>query len=196
MNLLYSQSIKDTLFFHREKNDTNYQVIFINSPLSVYHEKVFKLLLSDKSSYYDKLNILDSLTVIKNKKFRSDFIGDWISIYSFKGKNYAYSPSEPFFNLFIRITDSTVVTNDFNDGLTPYFIKGISNKNNEHVFKIVSSNSKEYTLTFSLKKDAVVVKSTLFRNREIRMANKKSFFNLPIIVNFCPSYRCKEFNFK
>lgn len=195
LNQLYSQSIKNTILFRRDKNDNSSQIIFIDSPFSIYHEKVFQILLSDTSSYSDKLKNSNSLRFIRSKKNCSKFLGDWISIYSFKGKDYAYYPSEPFFNLFIKVTDSTKVINDFNEGWIPYYIKSITNKNNEYIFKVVSIASNEFKLTFSTQNDNVFVESELFNVQKIRLTNKTNFFKLPIIVNLCPNNRCKEFDF-
>lgn len=195
-NAIYCQSPKDTAFIFRKNDSTGYQAIFIENPNSLYHKVVFDLLLADKTTYYDKLLILDSLG--KHKKQESNFnnLGEWISIYTYKGKKYGYFPSEPFFNLLIIVTDSTVTINNFNDGLTPFAIKKMSVKSNKYIYKLINPEKKIIDLTFILKRNnIVIIKSEILNKRKLMLIKKESFFNLPIIVNHCPGYRCGEFQF-
>lgn len=193
---IYSQNPKDTILFHKNIIDTNHRVVFIEPPHSDYHKKVIMSLLFDSATINEKVRIIDSLGLINNKRFNSKFLGNWISTFLYKGITYAYYPSEPYFNLYLRVTDSTLVLNDFNDGLSLYAIKEIKNFNNEFSYKIVNSSKEEFTISFIVKKGGVSLKSSLFKRNNIQIVNENNYSKLPIIVNFCPNERCGEFQFQ
>ena len=131
-----------------------------------------------------------------NSKFKNKVSDEWISIYNYKDDLYAYCPSEPYYNLYLKITDSTLILNDFNDGLVPYAIKEIKKQNDHYVFKILSSNKEEHTVyIFIMNKNQIAVKSSLFRKSNIWLVNKSKYFSMPIIVNECLNERCREFEF-
>jgi len=144
----------------------------------------------------EKLKSLQYLQLISGKKISPTLTGEWISVHSYKGKTYAYYPSEPFFNVYLRITDSTVVINEFNEGLVPYAIRKITTRKNKTVFTIVNASMKECKLVFVQRNDGYMIQSSLFNKSEIRVMMKPYFFKLPIIVNHCPDYRCEEFQFR
>jgi hypothetical protein len=191
----YSQKARDTILIHKNINDSNYHVVFIESPQSVYHKKVIESIIFDSVTINKKLRIFDSLGFIKNKKINSIYCGNWISAFIYKGRKYAYYPSEPYYNLYLRVTDSTLILNDFNDGLSIYSIKALKKFDNECTYKIVNSSLEEFTISFVVKKGGISLKSSLFNRRNIQIVNQNNYSELPIIVNFCPSERCEEFNF-
>ncbi len=195
-NQIYCQSIKDTLLFHKNVDGT-YQLVFIDAPLSSYHKKVIESLISDKDSVNDKLLFPDNSKLLTDKKIISKFLGDWISTFSFKNKEYAYCPSEPYYNLYIKITDNTIILNDFNEGgLVPYSIKQVTKQNGMYVFKISSPSKEEHTINFYvINKNQVAVKSSMFNRQNIWLTKKENYLKFPIIVNLCPGERCGEFLF-
>lgn len=193
---VHSQHYKDTLYDSRINNDSNPQVIFIDTPNSNFHKMVFRLLLSDTSSYQENFELI-KVHSFQNHKSIPQYIGDWITINMYKGRPYAYYPSEPYFNTFIKITDSTILVNDFNDGLIFYIISKTIKKNSKFILHIINSSNKKNTLAFRLKHNGIYkVKSSLFNKSNISMVKKETYFKLPIIVNYCPEKRCQEFNFK
>jgi len=196
MNQLFSQSIKDTLLFNKN-SDGNYQLVFIDAPQSSYHKKVIESLFSNNVSVNDKLVFPDNSKLFTDKKIIKKFLGDWISTFKFKEKEYAYYPSEPYYNLYIKITDSTIILNDFNEGgLVSYIIKEVNKQNGMYIFKISSPSKKEHTINFNvINKNQIAVKSSLFNRQNICLTQKDNYLKFPIIVNLCPGERCGEFQF-
>ena len=125
---IYCQNIHDTLYFRKGDNDANFRLVFIDSSKSHFHKKAIELLTSD-IDYKEKLSGLGALKLISSNKFSTQFLGEWLSVYQYKGKTYAYYASEPYFNVYMKITDSTITLNDFNEGLKPYAIKEVLCKN-------------------------------------------------------------------
>jgi hypothetical protein len=194
-NQIYCQSIKDTLIFNKN-SDGNYQLIFIDTPQSSYHKKVIESLISEKVSVNDKLVFPDNSKLLVDKKIITKFLGDWISTFNFKEKEYAYYPSEPYYNVYIKITDTTIILNDFNEGLVPYAIKEVNKQNGMYSFKIISRSKVEHTINFFvINKNQIAVKSSLFDRPNIWLTKKDNYLKFPIIVNLCPGNRCGEFHF-
>jgi hypothetical protein len=179
---IHAQKYRDTLYDSYIKNDSNLQIIFIDTPNSHFHTMVFQHLLSDSGS---------------NHSSPLKYAGDWISVHMYRGKSYAYYPSEPYFNLFLRISDSTILVNDFNDGLVTYSVKKVNQRKNKFVFLLISSSGIKHTLKLQKKNNEIYeLNSSLLNTKKLKVVKKETFFQLPIIVNYCPENRCQEFDFK
>lgn len=186
-SVCYSQSPVDTLQIDREAN----QIIFVANPNSKFHDNVFKLLLAD----FGQPTICGKDTnMLDNSK--SKYLGDWITVKKFRGKYYAYSPSEPFYNTFIRLTDSLLVMNDFNEGFVSFRYRNKIHTETRAVLQIVENNSITNLLTIRKKSKGIfVVRSSLFNSKRLFFVRRETFCDYPIIVNNCPSNRCPEFRF-
>lgn len=188
---VHAQKYTDTLYDSRIKSDSNLQVIFIDTPHSHFHTLVFQHFLSDSS--FEQLKT----PIIQKDSSLLKYAGDWISVHMYQGKPYAYYPSEPYFNLFLKISDSTILVNDFNDGLVIYSIKKVNQRKNKFVFLLSSSSGIKHTLKLqTMNNEIFKLGSSLLNTRKLKVVKKETFFQLPIIVNYCPAYRCQEFDFK
>lgn len=188
---VHAQKYTDTLYDSRIKSDSSLQIIFIDTPNSHFHTLVFQHLLSDSS--FEQLKA----PIIQKDSSLLKYVGDWISVHMFRGKPYAYYPSEPYFNLFLRLSDSTILVNDFNDGLVTYSIKKLNQRKAKFVFLFSSSSGIKHTLKLRTKRNEIFeLKSSLINTRKLIVVKKETFFQLPIIVNYCPENRCEEFDFK
>jgi hypothetical protein len=170
---IHAQNYRDTLYDSRVKSDNNLQVIFIDTPHSGFHTMVFQQFLSDSS--LDQLNVTCLLKAPTIKKDSSllNYLGDWISVHMYRGKLYAYYPSEPYFNLFLKISDSTILTNDFNDGLVTFSIQNINQRKNTLVVLLVSSSGIRHTLKLRTKNNEVFeLKSSLLNTRKLKVVKK------------------------
>lgn len=170
-----AQQVGDTLLIQGGR------VVFIDKPHSSYHDKVFKYLLDgvDISTY----------------KSTNYFNGQWISVHNYKGSNYAYFPSEPYVNVFLGISDSTLLINDFNEGFLTFTIKHIDrDKTNMH-FKFRDLNGKKhFVILKKVSNDFIKARSSLFTNREIQFVKRDSYAEWPIVVNKCNSNnKCADF---
>jgi hypothetical protein len=128
-------------------------------------------------------------------------LGEWMSLHSYKGKLYAYSPSEPYINSYLNLTDSSIEINDFSDGIIPMRITEIAKtKNNGIVFVVkgIYEYASQVTFYFLNKEmDLALVETTnqvKEKSYEI-MATKNKIFHMPIIVNDNPTSRFEEWQF-
>lgn len=183
-----AQSMRDTLYTNEELG----QVIFIDKPNSVYHTLVFNFLLSDL-----KKNVFDNTKTIGKEDLKSRYLGDWITVKKFKGRYFAYLPSEPFYNTFFRLSDSTIIINDFNEGFITYrIINKRGNLKNIKIALVVNEKNRPFVSIRQTSNSLFIVKSSLFNVKKLYFVKRDSYFNYPIIVNNCPSNRCPEFDFQ
>jgi hypothetical protein len=187
--LLFSNTVnaqkRDTLLIKYFKNDIE-QIVFIDTPNSIYHHKTLEL-LNDKRMY-----MKSTTPSYGNNLFNN---GEWISVKYFKKKYYAYFPSEPYANTYLFINEDSITVNDFNEGLITYKItKRNANKKRVNVY---FENLDKTSSSFRFKRinnEFMSLKSSYFgNNKSVFITETNKFFSIPIIVNFCPDNRCPEF---
>ncbi len=182
---LPAQTIGDTLYCNKNVN----QFIFIEKPNSAFHDSVFNYLLGDRNSKRVIKNPSDT-----KKQVINSLMGQWISLVAFKGRYYAYHPSEPFFNTFLLIADRSLITNDFNDGFVTLAIER-SNENKRNRMNLLEKNGFRHYVDFEEMFNGIfIVRSSLWKGRKIYFVRKEHFYDFPIIVNYCPHNRCPEIN--
>jgi hypothetical protein len=183
-----AQFVKDTVY----KNKNSDQVIFIDTPHSKYHDLVFKFLLSDL-----KQNPSVKTDAISKENLYPSYFGDWITVKKFKGKYFAYFPSEPFYNTFLNLSDSLILINDFNEGFVSYKIDRKKEKSKKIKLKLIKKDGLQHFISIRQKsKTLFILKSNLFTAKKLFFVKKHSYYDYPIIVNYCPLQRCQEFNFQ
>jgi hypothetical protein len=183
-----AQIKKDTLYINKNVN----QVIFIDTPHSKFHDLVFNILLADiqqNETNKKDMNLSDNLY--------SNYLGQWITVKKLRHKYFAYYPSEPYYNTFFKLSDSTLLINDFNDGFVLYTIKNKKETKKEANFELMGYEGVRHSLYIKHKtKTIFMVKSSLFNVNKAYFVKRSNYYNFPIIVNYCPTNRCQEFNFK
>lgn len=185
---LKAKESKDTLYVDK----THDQIIFIDAPHSKFHHLVFEKLLA---GFQMDLNDY-SMDEISNH-ILSNYLAQWITINKFKRRYYAYCPSEAFFNTFLSINESVVIINDFNEGFVAYSIVRKNQAKRITKYELVDLNGKHHFLSLKKKHGKLfVAQSSLFCVNRVYFVQRQYFFNYPIIVNYCPNSRCREFNFK
>jgi|688.fasta_scaffold546427_2 hypothetical protein len=185
---IQAQKVFDTLKVNKNED----QIIFIDTPNSKFHHLVFSILLPE---LYQKDTINVKLEI--SKKLNSNSIGEWITIKKFKGKYFAYFPSEPYSNTYFRLTDSTVLINEFNEGFISYNIKRKKMKGGKLILTLIGDDRISHFISIKQKPDDIFkVKSSLFTLQRISFVKRQSYYKFPIIVNNCPNNRCQEFIFK
>lgn len=196
-NMVYSQEKIDTTFLYRSNDINGYKAVFIEKPHSKIHKKVFEFLTIDTVSYNESVRKLKSLIKNKNKS-GNNINGEWIGIYLFNKKLYAYLPSEPYFNLYLNISDSIISINDFNDGIIPLLFKKAYSKEDKSFFTLINVDSVIIKMNFEFlnrQQSIALVTIPSYGNRKCLMIRKELFYKLPIIVNYCPNNRCIEWTF-
>ncbi len=196
VNYCFGQSNTDTIFFKKYEDSSGYQVVFIDKPNSVYHKNIFRSLVYNEVDFNEKLTRLSSIYKVRKQGVLLNNLGEWISVYEYKKQKFAYSPSEPYYNILITITDSIISLNDFNDGFIPLAIQKSAKKNHQISYTLIGIDKKIIQLKFvQLSNQMAEIESSIFGKKKLRLIKKAAFFNLPIIVNYCPGSRCAEFDF-
>lgn len=187
--LLFSNTVnaqkRDTLLIKYFKNNIK-QIVFIDTPNSMYHHKALEL-LTNKS-----ISKNPTISSSRNDLFNNQ---EWISVKFFNKKYYAYFPSEPFANTYLSFNEDSLTVNDFNEGLITYKI--IKRKRNRARMIFFFENQDKKINSFRFKRinnELIELKSSYFSNKKsIFITDSNQFFLFPIIVNFCPDNRCPEF---
>lgn len=188
VSTIRSQFKRDTLYFNKSNNFIH--VIFKDSTHTNFHKKVLDIFSFEKNGGLT----IDSSHIHKEKL---KYFGNWVTVFKFKKRYYAYSPSEAYFNTFLTITDSSLILNDFNDGFVTYKISNQFSKSKMIKFYLLGENDKKYFLSICKKgKTLFEMRSSLFNVKKMYFVNKHDYLNYPIIVNYCPDNRCNEFDFK
>lgn len=183
-----AQLANDTLYIDKMAN----QVVFIDAPHSKFHDLVFKNLSLDVNEC-----VPSKTDIYKSYNLNSNYSGDWITVKKFKGKYFAYYPSEPFYNTFFKLTDSTILINDFNDGFISFAIDNKKEKKKKMQLELVEREGVRHYLSIRQKSKTIfIVKSSLFTASKLYFVKRQSYYDYSIIVNNCPTNRCQEFNFK
>lgn len=198
-----SQQYKsDTIFLKRGDSSNSFHRVFILNNFSKYHTQLFQNMKKD-SAHIAEINIILNAG-LSNKKIsiQSNLpLGEWMSLHSYKEKLYAYSPSEPYINSYLNITDSSIEINDFSEGIIPMRITKIAKtKNNGIVFIIKGIYEYAQQITFYfLNKEMDLALVEIVNNEKQKsyeiMATKNKIFHMPIIINDNPTSRFGEWQF-
>lgn len=184
---LSGQKNRDTLLFI---NKNNHQIIFIDSANSNFHRMVI-------DNFFSECRENNLSFFSQTDKEKESYKGLWISVFKYGEKFYAYSPSESYYNNFIFISDSALILNEFNEGLVTYKVRYKNVKMLKVSFQLLSHEGVKHTLLIRKRNRSLyTIKSSLFRNRKMFFVRVADYYDYPIIVNFCPDNRCKEFEFK
>lgn len=183
-NDLAAQKIGDTLYFNQNPK----QLILIEKPQSAVHQRVFKYLLQGLDA-----NLLRKKSTGRKGPKKNSLEGQWISIFDYKGKYYAYYPSEPFFNAFLQITEDRLIINDFNDGFVTFEIEKSPTSNSNLIYLHGKDGLRHYVTFEEMSNGIFIVRSSLSNVKKIYLVRREQFDAFPIIVNYCPDNRCAEF---
>lgn len=196
---LYSS---DTIFLKRGNISNSFHRVFVLNNFSTYHTQLFQNMQKDSVHIAEVNAILNA--GLSNKKvpmLSNLLLGEWMSLHSYKGKLYAYSPSEPYINSYMNLTDSSIEINDFSDGIIPMRITEIAKTKNYGIVFIVKGlyeYTRQVTFYFLNKEMDLALVETTNQAKEKRyeiMATKNKIFHMPIIVNDCLTSRVGEWQF-
>ncbi|MDP1764843.1 MAG: hypothetical protein Q8L07_13250 [Sediminibacterium sp.] len=197
-----AMATKDTSFLAKEFLNGAYHVVFIDhNRQSAFYKQIQNLIPLDTVLYNKTLNELYSGGSKPNTKFQSIGIDrDWYSLHQYKGKYFAYAPSEPYYNIWLRITDSTVLLNYFNDGVLPAIIKNSKWENNNLVIETISKYETDTIIKIHVINSAKGIAILEFPKRPNEskyslIVSSRRIRNFPIIVNYCAEQRAAEWKF-
>jgi hypothetical protein len=198
------QGISDTSFLLREliSPDTYHAVFVTRNKKSVFYTQLQQHIAIDTNLYNQTIKELrDSLRTPLKRTPQLVINRDWYSLHQYKSKYFMYSPSEPYFNTWLRITDSTVVMNYFNDGVLPAIIKKAAWKDpNTLAICTISKydHDNQIIIHFVNKQKGIMVLEFPKRaadNRYILMVSSSHMKEYPLIVNYCRTQRVAEWKF-
>jgi hypothetical protein len=176
-----AQKFKDTLFFYKSPDDSGSQLVFIDTPFSNFHQKVYNRILSSADQKA-------AAFLAKNAN------NAWISVKLYKGRYYVYYPSEVFVNVVIAYNGTSLLYNDFSDGFVFCPVVKTIKPNATTVYFKDSFNKKQYVKFEKISQWVYSVNSTMFAGGKEFFIKLRDLEKLPIIINLCPE-RCSEFQF-
>ena len=203
ISLIFSQrgfSQKDTAFLYREVREDWYQAIYKAKNHSSLYNSLAKGFRIRPDYYNEVLQQIKDSSGGSVKHLKINFPDEWYSLHQYKGKTYFYLPAEPHVNTFMKISDSTLILNYFNDGCIPALLQKVDVINPQKLIISTYSLYKEESQIifhfFTGKRDIAVVEYPLReKNKFELMAAKKSLSKYPLIVNFCRNGACNEWTF-
>lgn len=177
-----AQNMGDTLLVTNNRE----RIVFIDHPNSRWHHKALQALSLNHGELETRLTMRQKAVV-----------NEWMTIRKYKGKYYAYHPSEPYANTLIQQYKNELVINVFGDGIVTYRVKKKNVTSQKIELHLAVKDGFRNTITITHGKENLVwITSSLFNTKKpIAFTTKQSFFRLPIIVNYSPNARCEEFVF-
>lgn len=191
-----------------QKNDTIFllkkegQRVYITPS---HNSEAYKRLADFKFENCDSLSFSQSLYELKQKglKLTKNTINSlpkqWVAIYQYKSKYYAYQPSEPMYHYKLSYTDSCFI--DVNDcSFAQKIVKYIHINKNTHSFEITQSQGGNKKVIFHIfnRKSNIAVVEQIFANgrrRHFLMIDATHIQDVPLIINETVDKE-DEFNFE
>ncbi len=93
---------KDTLFLYRKISANDYQAIFIDNKKSHLYNEIVRNITIDTFNYNSVFQGLKDSVNGTIYTFKLNIPTEWCSLHQYKKKYYAYLPSEPYFNTYLR----------------------------------------------------------------------------------------------
>ena len=192
----------DTVFLKKEGTGISRHLIYILNDNSFNQAELFKNIRVDALRYEEVTKQLqDSLHPIEKKLVNTLAKGEWMSLHRYDGILYAYSPSEPYTNLYLNVTDSSIDVNDFNDGIIPFLILKVDSSRKDKIAYdlkgLYNYGSRMIFHFLNPQKDIAIVEfSNNFEEKKYGLiAKKNKVLRMPIIINDSPSNRVEEWKF-
>jgi hypothetical protein len=198
----------DTLFFLRDKNDSFYHRIFIDTnKKSEYYSYVsdFTIAKFDIDTYKRSLKYLHSKRFFPKKQSFESLSREWIMLETYKGKIYVYSPADFYFHYKVKLTDSLFI--DWTgEGPEATYIQKFT-KINSSTFKFTLRSqlypNRELTIKYIDKEKGIAIFQSKYYNPYLKkmieqyqlMGDVKKMRNIPLLVNTCDNLKQDELDF-
>jgi hypothetical protein len=183
---LFAQKLTDTIFLLKEKNDSEFHVIFIDpNRQSNKHKSIIDF------SSFPKVSK-------KNKIRHENLPAKWIPLYSYEGDFYVYYPCDFSTNQQIHLTNKTLFFKDFE--LYRYQIDSFEKENDRFIINYNGFENEKTKIEITIvdQKRKIAVFKYIRNNSDIDyelMIASKNVSLFPIIVNECRYSKAKEFLF-
>jgi len=198
----------DTLFFVRDKNDSFYHRIFIDTnKKSKFYSYVsdFTIENFDIDSYKRSLKYLYSKKLFPKKYSLENLSREWVMLETYKGKIYVYSPADFYFHYKVKLTDSLFI--DWTgEGPEAMYIQKF-NKLNSSTYKFIlksqSSQHRELTIKYIDKEKGIAIFQNKYYDPYLKkmiqqyqlMGDVRKMRNIPLLVNTCDNQKQDELEF-
>lgn len=200
------RSIKDTVFILREimGNDT-YHAVFVDKDKN---SKYYNWITDFKFNSFDSISYNGAINLLKDRfpggfsshriKARSK---NWIPLYLYKNKYYAYVPSDKGYNNWIQITDTTFIEYNM-EGPMPSILNSFRKIDQRQfqfgLWDIQKMQTKINAYIIDPKRQIAVFEfiGKNEKNRYKLMVNAGHIKYFPVIVNYCISEKVAEVEFQ
>lgn len=200
--------MNDTLFFVREKNDSLYHRIFIDTNKnSEFYSYVSDFTISsyDIDSYKRSLEYLYAKKLLPKKRTLGNLPREWVMLETYKGNIYVNSPADYYFHYKVKVTDSFFI--DWTgEGPEATYIHDFSIKDSSSFKFILQSElypNRELTIQYIDKEKGIAVfrfKNFSSQSNKTRvyyqlMVDVQKMRNIPLLVNVCDNQKQGELEF-
>ena len=198
----------DTLFFVRDKTDSYYHRIFIDTNKeSVFYSYIadFTIVNFDIDSYKSSLAYLYANKLFPRKNRVKDLPEEWVELEIYKGKTYVYSPADFYTHYKVKLTDSVWI--DWTgEGPEATYIQSVTEGNSltwQFVLKSQSYPQSEVTVQYIDKTKGIALFQRKYFNRSSKkievkyqlMVDVKKMKGIPLLVNTCDNLKQDELEF-
>jgi hypothetical protein len=200
--------LNDTLFFAREKNDSFYHRLFIDTnKKSEFYSYVsdFTIANFDIDCYKGSLKYLHSKGLIPKKHSLETLAREWVMLETYKGKIYVYSPADFYFHYKVKLTDSIFIdwTGEGPEAMYVQNFYKLNSSTYKFVLKSQSSPHRELTIKYIDKEKGIAI----FQNKYYDPYSKKNLVqyqlmgevrkmrSIPLLVNTCDNQKQDEIEF-
>ena len=199
----------DTLFFVREKNDSLYHRVFIDTnKKSEFYSLVsdFKISGFDKDTYKRSLNYLYSKKYFpKKNKFLKQIPSEWVMLESYKGKIYVYSPADYYFHYKVKLTDSLFIDWTGEGPEATYIQKftKINTSTYQFILRSETHHFRELTIKYIDHEKGIALFQSKEYNSSLKkmevsyqlMVDVKKMRTIQLLVNTCDHQKQDELDF-
>ena len=200
-SMSFAQQPDTTFLFRNDKNGV-YHAVFVDTTGTADAYSWIAQSMRIDTLMYEEAIAREKKEIGVVKKNQIPLAESWFSLHQFKGKFYVYSPSEPYYNLYVKFTDSTMIINYFDDGLRPSLITSVS-KIQKNKLEIrsqgdLSSMNRMIIHFLTTERDVAIFEfpDSQLENKYALMVAENSLRKFPIIVNYCETDRVGKWNFE
>jgi hypothetical protein len=198
----------DTLFFVREKNDSFYHRVFIDTnKKSEFYTYVSDFTMEGfhLDSYNSSLEYLYTKGLFPKKQSFGNLPREWVLLETYHGKIYVNSPADYYSHYKVKITDSLFIDWTGEGPEATYIQKftKINSSSYTFILQAQSSPHKEVTIKYIDKQKGIAIFQNkyydpYFKKILVRyqlMGEVRKMRNIPLLVNTCDNEKQSELEF-
>lgn len=197
------QSIMDTLFLKREKTDSSYNIVYVETDTNLYQ---YNDLIPKRLDSNEINNIEQQYKQLSHeaKSIRSfelkDFPKEWSNLYTYEEKHYVYYPSDSYFINSYQFTDSLLIKHTGEEPVPHLYSEIEKISDVKYKFTILSHTGIQVIKIYIVDLVKGIAIWELTRDKAsycLLMVDSKNVKDYPIAIHHCSVGKCLyEFKFE